>query len=182
MTLTARLRPRSFALGVAAVASVAAVALAGCSSSSSSSSEIVLIQDAPALTTIEVSDGPETSGGASHGDILAFEAPVSRDGEVVGDLSGILTTVDIPLEGSDGREVFEERIGTLVFRFSDTDSIVVNGSSVYPAGEDEMAPGTPQIRAVLGGTGSYVGVDGEVSTVRNDDGTYTHTLTLLNLQ
>lgn len=144
--------------------------------------EFTLIQDPPSLTSIEVSDGAETSGGASHGDILAFEAAVSRDGEVIGDVSGILTTVDIPLEGGNGREVFEERIGTLVFRLSEADSIVVNGSSVYPAGADEMAPGTPQIRAILGGTGAYMAVEGEVLTVRNDDGTYTHTLTLLNVQ
>lgn len=173
--------PRPLRIAVAAAA--AAIVLAGCSSGGSvATEELTLIQEAPSLTTIEVSDGVETSGGASHGDILAFEAAVSRDGEVVGDLSGILTTVDIPLEGSAGREIFEERIGTLVFRFSDTDSIVVNGSSVYPAGADEMAPGTPQIRAVLGGTGTYVGVDGEVLTVRNEDGTYTHTLTLLTVQ
>lgn len=180
MTFTGSPRARSFALVVAVTATLA---MAGCSSSTSSSTEeFTLIQAPPQLTTIEMTDGPETSGGASHGDILAFEAPVSRDGEVVGEISGILTTIDLPMQGTVGREGLEERIGSVIFRFSDTDSIVVNGSSVYPAGEDEMAPGTPQIRAILGGTGSYVGVDGEVATVRNEDGTYTHTLTLLNLQ
>lgn len=147
--------------------------VAGCSSGSGQS--FTIEQGAPALTDIEVGNGPE---GASHGDILAFEAPISRDGEVVGDMSGMLTTVDIPAEGADGREVLEERIGSIVFRFGDIDTIVVNGSSVYAAGQDEMDPGTPQVRSVLGGTGTYMGVDGQVTTTRNADGTYTHAFEL----
>jgi hypothetical protein len=37
-----------------------------------------------------------------------------------------------------------------------------------------MKLGIPQKNAVVGGTGKYKGVRGEVTTTRNEDGTYTH--------
>ena len=39
-----------------------------------------------------------------------------------------------------------------------------------------MKLGLSQKRAIVGGTGKYKGVEGEVTTTRNDDGTYTHVL------
>ena len=44
--------------------------------------------------------------------------------------------------------------------------------------ESEMSADAPQLRAVLGGTGAYVAAAGEVETVRNADGTYSHRFTL----
>jgi hypothetical protein len=153
--------------------------IAGCSPAPSTE-EFTLIQGSPALTSIRVADRP--GGANAHGDLMAFEAPVSRDGGVVGDVSGLLTTVDIPASQAAGRDALEERFGTLVFRFNDIDTIVVSGSSVYPPAEAEMTADTPQLRAVLGGTGAYAAAAGEVETVRNADGTYGHRFTLFNVK
>jgi hypothetical protein len=156
---------------------VIGAAVAGCSTSPSTV-EFTLVQGTPDLTSIRVGDRPAGSNG--HGDLLAFDAPVSRDGEVVGDVSGLLTTVGLPAATGTGRDALEERFGTLVFRFNDTDTIVVSGSSIYPPAQVEMAQDRPQLRAVLGGTGAYIAAAGEVETVRNADGTYSHRFTLLN--
>lgn len=90
--------------------------------------------------------------------------------------------MDIPASGATGRDALEERFGTLVFRFNDIDTIVVSGSSVYPPAEAEMSADAPQFRAVLGGTGAYVAATGEVETVRNADGTYSHRFTLFKVR
>jgi alpha-D-ribose 1-methylphosphonate 5-triphosphate synthase subunit PhnG len=39
-----------------------------------------------------------------------------------------------------------------------------------------MDIGIAQKRAVVGGTGKYRGIKGEVTTTRNEDGTYKHVL------
>jgi hypothetical protein len=92
-------------------------------------------------------------------------------------LIGYLLTVDLPGARSD--ETLEERIGNLVFAFGD-DKLVVAGGSAYPAGSVEMAANEPQLRAVVGGTGAYLGARGEVVTTRNEDGTYRHEFTLVS--
>jgi len=152
-------------------------AIAGCSAAKPTE-EFTLVQGNPVLTDVKFADRPAGATGKAHGDLLAFDAPISRDGEVVGDLSGLLTTVDVPAPDATGRDALEERFATLVFRFNDVDTIVVGGSAVYPPAESEMSADAPQLRAVLGGAGAYVAAAGEVETVRNADGTYSHRFTL----
>jgi len=159
----------------------ACVAVAGCSVATPIE-EFTLVQGDPVLTDVKVADRPGGATGKAPGDLLAFDAPISRDGEVVGDLSGLLTTVGIPAPDATGRDTLEERFATLVFRFDDVDSIVVGGSAVYPPAESEMSAEAPQLRAVLGGTGAYVAATGEVETVRNADGTYSHRFTLYKVK
>lgn len=156
---------------------IVSAAITGCSSTAAATEKFTLVQGTPRLTSIEVGD--RTAGAKSHGDLLAFEAPISRDGAVVGAVSGLLTTVDLPAADGSGRDGLEERLGTLVFRFSETDTIVVGGSSVYPPAQIEMSQELPQLRAVLGGTGAHMAAAGEVETVRNPDGSYSHRFTLV---
>lgn len=115
--------------------------------------------------------------GSAHVDILGFEADISTVDGKNGTLSGIQLTVDIP-EGADA--VFEDRIGNMVFDFGANDTIMVGGKTEYAMRESEMRVGKRQIRAVIGGTGAYIGARGQVTTSRNADGTYTHVFELLN--
>jgi hypothetical protein len=123
-------------------------------------------QAVPSLSNIDLGEA-----GTSHGDLLAFEAGISTDDGMTGTLSGILITIDLPDHDGD---VFEDRIGNLVFDFGTTDSIVVAGTSVYSADTVEMNADQPQVRAVIGGTGQFLGASGQVTTTRNDDGSYDH--------
>ena len=66
-------------------------------------------QELPDLTHIDLD-----KEGASHGDLLAFDATVSSDNGMKGKLSGFIMTVDIPQKD---HEVFQDRIVQLVFDF-----------------------------------------------------------------
>jgi hypothetical protein len=129
-------------------------------------------QDVPVLVTVDVG-----SPGASHADMLAFEATITSDDGTAGVLRGILTTVDIP---DDSGDVFEDRVGQLVFDLGDGNMLVVSGASVYPPQSVEMAPNKEQVRAVIGGTGDFIGARGQVTTIRADQGHYDHTFELLD--
>ena len=108
--------------------------------------------------------------------MLAFEARITDEDGREGVLRRLLVTVDIPDEAGD---LLEDRVGQLVFDLGEGDSLVVAGASVYETEADEMTPGAPQVRAVVGGTGQYLGARGEVETIRNADGSYEHEFTIL---
>jgi hypothetical protein len=129
-------------------------------------------QDKPLLTHVNLGD---TAHG--HGDGMAFEA-VLKDttGTAVGEVLGWLVTVDI-VDGDSANPVhITDRIGTMVIKFDDENKIIASGGTSYSKGEQVMKLGIAQKRAVVGGTGKYKGVKGEVTTTRNEDGTYKHVL------
>jgi hypothetical protein len=43
-----------------------------------------------------------------------------------------------------------------------------------------MTSGVPRLRAVIGGTGRFIGARGQMSTLRKDTGHYLHTITLVD--
>lgn len=133
---------------------------------------LVVQQAVPTLNPVDLDPA-----GPSVGDRLEFTATLTVDGKPAGVLTGVLTTQKVGKD--DGTAVVkEERTGELTFRLSETDSIEVNGTSRYQPKKKEMDVNEPQVRNVVGGTGTYVGAKGSVSTVHNPDGTYTHTFTL----
>jgi hypothetical protein len=154
---------------IAALTVLISLSLAGAASTAEHRT-FKIRQEAPVLVTVDVGDA-----GSSHGDILAFEAKLTTDGGGAGTLRGMLTTVDIP----DGDDLFEDRVGQLVFDMGDGGMLIVAGTSVYPDKSVEMAANAPQIRAVIGGTGAYIGARGQVTTVRNADGSYEHSFELV---
>jgi hypothetical protein len=153
-------------------AAIVALTLAGCSSK-------------PGTTTFTLQNGkphlqilPVEKSGHAMGDLMVFVAPITRDGKPDGTISGTVVTVDMPGDGI-GEETFESRVSTIVMRFGPTDCITLSGSAVYPTTASEMAPSAPQVRAITGGTGAYMGARGQVTTTHNADGTYTHVVELL---
>ncbi|MEO1190251.1 MAG: hypothetical protein AAFY02_00715 [Pseudomonadota bacterium] len=129
-------------------------------------------QEVPALAAVDLG-----ASGRSHADMLAFEAAIQSDDGRSGTLFGVLTTVDLPVEAGD---LHEDRLGHLVFDLGAGGSLVVLGASVYAEAASEMEQSRPQVRAVVGGTGDYIGARGQVTTTRNTDGTYTHVFELLD--
>ena len=59
---------------------------------------------------------------------------------------------------------------------SDADEIVISGANIYPTNQLIMQADAPQVRAIIGGTGKYKGIRGQVTTTRKSDETYTHVL------
>jgi hypothetical protein len=140
---------------------------------SSSEETLTLTQskgDSVVLTALELNP----SGVA--GDTTVFEGPVERDGEPYGSIMGSMTKVGAL--GAGWREDREERMLTAVFDLPNG-QISVLGVSYYVEGDELLPAGEPVTRSIVGGTGDYVGIDGEVITVRNEDGSYTHTLSII---
>ena len=157
---------------IAIAVALTALSLVGCSSKVGTTT-FTLQQPKPHLESL-----PVKQSGHAMGDLVTFVAPVTRDGSPAGTISGSLLAVDMPGDGI-GEETLESRISTIVIRFSPTDCLTLTGSALYPSTESEMPPSAPQIRAITGGTGTYIGARGQVTTTRNADGTYTHVVELL---
>ena len=130
-----------------------------------------LHQDRPVLVKVDLA-----SQSNSHGDMLAFEAPIRGENGLKGRMFGILITVDI----ADGDDTFEDRSGQINVDLGNGNSLIIAGKSVYMGTNQEIEADTPQLRAVIGGTGDYMGARGQVSTTRNSDGTYEHVVDLLD--
>lgn len=141
------------------------LAVGACGESKTSS--LTVYQDAPTLNPVDVG-APKNS----PGDAYYFFADVREEpgGSVTGQVYGTKTMVK-PAEPDDPDA--EQRATSLYFVFGDSqDQIVVAGVPDYPPNDAQFAAGQPVLRAVLGGTGEYNGVTGQLTSTRNTDGTY----------
>ena len=129
-------------------------------------------QPADAVVIETLQQNPESN----VGDELIFESPIVKDGEPFGNLIGTMTTVS-PLDAGT-RPGLEERLLSAVFDFPEG-QVSVLGVSYYDPNEMLLNDGETFVRAIVGGTGAYVGVSGEVATTRNADNSYTHVLRLI---
>jgi len=134
---------------------------------------LVLTQQPPSLRPIELG-----VPGASEGDLLLFEAPISGEHGESGTLTGFLITADIPDEVTGDLDA--DRLGQLSYDLGNGNTLVAAGESIYRGENVEMTANLAQLRAVVGGTGTFIGARGQVTTTRNADGTYRHEFTLLD--
>lgn len=142
------------------------------SAGTADASEIIdIIQGKPQVVHIDLG-----AAGSSHGDLMAFEAPFTGDNGLAGVITGITFTIDVP----DVKDLFFDRFGNIVLNFGGGDSLVVGGSAVYAVGAGEMAADTPQVRAITGGTGRFIGARGQVTTIRRSAGHYEHKIELVD--
>ncbi len=124
------------------------------------------------LTNVDVD-----SNGVDSGDELLFIGDLvdenGRKGLVLGQNQIIKMPDSLNLHQG------QTRLSKIVFRF-DNDQIVVFGAVDYPNGNGEIKPALPQAKAIVGGTGKYMGARGEVITKRLETGEYEHEFRLLN--
>lgn len=158
---------RPLAIRAAAVVAAALVSL------TLQAGEIIEIeQDAPELIQIDLG-----SGGHSHGDISAFEAAFRTTGGDPGVIEGIIITMDAA--SLEGNEV-HHRLVDIVLDFGANDTLVVSGRSRYRSQALELASSDPQVRAVVGGTGRFIGGRGQITTTRKATGKYSHLIELVD--
>jgi ABC-type Fe3+-hydroxamate transport system substrate-binding protein len=133
---------------------------------------LTFIQDTPLMTHVNLGDTAH-----AHGDGMAFEA-VLKDttGTPVGEVLGWMVTVDIEDGDSANPVHITDRVGTMVIKFDDENKIVSSGGTSYKRGDKLLKLGVVQKSAIVGGTGKYKGIKGEITTTRNEDGTYKHLL------
>ena len=138
---------------------------------------LVLNQDLPNVRTIRLEQSE-----SSTGDLMVFDATFrAEDGSIKGILTGSLLVLDLLKSAAASASAVQSRLINFVINVEGDGMIVVGGHEIHPPDSAaEMVPGEPQVRAITGGTGTFIGARGEISTVRNEDGTYVHVLTLLN--
>lgn len=109
-----------------------------------------------------------------HGEMMFFESELTDEtGKPVGQAIGMTVIIDIPGEDIAGDSEIEERFSTMAIVFEDGDEIMTMGAHVYPANEKLMQANVPQSRAIIGGTGKYMGIRGQMTMTRDVDGSYT---------
>jgi len=84
-----------------------------------------------------------------------------------------------PADPAAGRH-HEERVGHVNYDFSNGDSLVVTGAHGINGPDLQMSEGKPQRRAVIGGTGQFIGARGQVTTTRIATGQYEHVFELVD--
>lgn len=130
----------------------AALALVACSQEAVR--EMVTIADARAHPARFIDVGEP---GDSAGDMYVFDQPLlDAQGNTLGNNSGVC---------------IRTRVGhSLQCQWT----LTLDDGSIQVAGR-EFDKGASQI-SIVGGTGSYAGITGEMTSVNNDDGTFTQTL------
>lgn len=108
-----------------------------------------------------------------HGDVLAYEGAITGPDGLVGVIAGVQHTA------RQHDETHWDRVVNATFSFADGDSITVHGLIRNGTDPTSSHSGERYVRAVVGGTGQFVGASGQVESVRSEDGSYVHTFTLL---
>ena len=126
-------------------------------------------QDPPTLTEVDFG-----GAGRLHGNILAYHANFTTKEGAKGVMHGMVTAVHV----SDHKSL--ERVASIVLDFGGVDTIVIGGKAVYGGPTVEMESDRPQVRAIVGGTGRFIGARGQITTVRKPAGHYMHDIRLLD--
>jgi len=160
----------------ALVALLASTLMAACGlrSTNSSNETLTVYEDAPTLTHVDL--GPP---GNSPGDVYHFFAHLrsSPGGPVTGEVFGSKTLTKVATEANPNSE---KRATLLFFTFGERqDQIIALGVHDYSPSAAEFDAGKSTVRAILGGTGRYMGARGQLTSTRNSDGSYTQVFTLL---
>lgn len=131
-----------------------------------------LIQDKPEVVDIDLGDA-----GASHGDMFAFTGVfTAEDGK-----KGVVRGINLSMNTTDGSGAPHfSRFANIVLDFGGNDTLVVGGHAAYVVGSIEMVVDAPQVRAITGGTGRFIGASGQVTTTRREAGHYEHKIELVD--
>jgi hypothetical protein len=158
----------------AALSASALITACGAHSTNPSTEMFTVYEDAPKMSLLDLG-----APGKSLGDVYHFVATLhsSPGGPVTGELIGSKTLVKVP---TDANPNLERRATLMFFTFDEgKDQIIAFGVADYLPTAPEFEPGKSAVRAVLGGTGKYIGARGQVTSRRNADGSYTQVFTLL---
>jgi hypothetical protein len=165
---------RQRTLTMAALLGCGLITACGQRSTNSSTETFTVYEDAPKLSLLDLG-----APGNSLGDAYHFAASLHSQpgGPVTGEVIGSKTLVKV---ATDANPNLERRATLMFFTFADRkDQIIAFGVADYSPSVPEFDAGQPVVRAVLGGTGKYMGARGQLVSTRNADGSYTQVFTLL---
>jgi hypothetical protein len=125
----------------------------------------------------ELTNADIDSNGVDSGDELVFVGDLEDETGRKGIILGQNKIIELP--DSNNQLQGQARLSNIVFRFGN-DQIIVFGAVNYPKEGGEIKTASPQAKAIIGGTGKYIGASGEVITTRLESGQYEHEFRLLN--
>ncbi len=161
-------------IGLAAVLASTLMAACGQRSTTALTETLTVYEDKPTMKLLDLGEPGNSPGDVYHFFATLHSAP---GGPVTGEVFGSKTLIKI---ATDTNPNLETRATVLFFTFANhQDQIVAVGATDYPPTAGEFDAGQPIVRAILGGTGEYMGARGQVASTRNADGSYTQVFTLL---
>jgi len=148
----------------AALAALACALVPAASSAKAKRSVLKIVSTAPTITTVDL--GP---AGKSPGDVYVVASDMkTRSGRLIGRLRGTQTSIAI----EDGAETVQ---AYFTFAFRDGSQIMVGGLGQFPLSGTGLLVDRKYRRAILGGTGRFVGARGQLTSVMRADGHYDQT-------
>ena len=161
-------------IGLAAVLASTLMAACGQRSTTALTETLTVYEDKPTMKLLDLGEPGNSPGDVYHFFATLHSAP---GGPVTGEVFGSKTLIKI---ATDTNPNLETRATVLFFTFANhQDQIVAVGATDYPPTVGEFDAGQPIVRAILGGTGEYMGARGQVASTRNADGSYKQVFTLL---
>ena len=161
-------------IGLAAVLASTLMAACGQRSTTALTETLTVYEDKPTMKLLDLGEPGNSPGDVYHFFATLHSAP---GGPVTGEVFGSKTLIKI---ATDTNPNLETRATVLFFTFANhQDQIVAVGATDYPPTAGEFDAGQPIVRAILGGTGKYMGARGQVASTRNADGSYKQVFTLL---
>jgi len=161
-------------IGLAAVFASTLMAACGQRSTTALTETLTVYEDKPTMKLLDLGEPGNSPGDVYHFFATLHSAP---GGPVTGEVFGSKTLIKI---ATDTNPNLETRATVLFFTFANQqDQIVAVGATDYPPTAGEFDASQPVVRAVLGGTGKYMGARGQVASTRNADGSYKQVFTLL---
>lgn len=125
---------------------------------------------------LEVNNG---NGTREHGEqtFFDFEARLEdKTGKLVGKIIGMTVITDLPGDDGVGNPEIEERFATLAIVFENGDEIMSTAAFEFPANGIKLKNNNPQQRTIIGGTGKYKGIHGQMEVTKNTDETYLYNI------
>lgn len=165
-----RMRIGFTVLTLAAAMLIGTIVLTGCSEKEEIITLVMKANDPVELVSLDLNPKGDT------GDITTFESALYRDDQPYGSVMGTITKVGSLGQGA--KKDREERLAAAVYDLPGG-QISVLGISYYFGGATLLPVGESVTRAIVGGTGRFLGADGETTVTRNQDGSYTIVLRIL---
>ena len=144
--------------------------LAGCSDQNDLKQTVITfnLYNSPPSITSHTIDNQEDKLVVWNAD---FHNKPSATSSALGDVHGSMLIIKATKE-------LEDRLTNLEFDWDNSkDSLLISGIHAYPA--DKAETDTPIHRAIIGGTGKFIGARGEITSSRLDGGWYKHEISLV---
>jgi hypothetical protein len=102
--------------------------------------------------------------------IFHFDGETDKGSAVIIDWIMTTTALNVTEDGAQARVT----LGVFSFTGADVDQVLIEGVGLYPSVESTFKADSSLVRAIIGGTGRFKGVRGEVISTHLEDGSWMH--------